>query len=213
MLGRRSLREEAGGDGPWLPSKRVLSPLHSPSWPVAGGRGVAEGHSPCDAAVERGRPAKRHGPGPVELDPPAPSQQGTRTPQGWSRLPPTLSVAALLLLSPFSAFPSVLLHLLPSLLSQPLPLPSGLGAKHRRDFAPQGSAGSLLPPSSPGAAEGRAKCSGLICEGRQARWAGFARKLLPYKQPAAEATLSRKAPYGAPAAAPRCPRRWGCCWG
>lgn len=189
----------------------------TPLAPVARGaaRGAVKWHPPCDAAVGRGRPAKRHGPGPAELDPPAPSQEGTRTLQGWSLLPPTLSIPALLLLSPFPAFPSILLHLLPSLLSHPLPLPlpSGLGAKRRRDFAPPGSAGSALPPASPGAAEGRAKCSALICEERQARWAGFAPRLLPYKQPAAEATLSRKAPNGAPAAAQRCPRRWGCCWG
>lgn len=101
-------------------------------------------------------------------------------------------------LSPFSFFclsldspPS------PSSCPSPFPFPSG-SARSQKDFAPQGSARSSLLPASLGAAEGRAECSGLICAWRQARWAGFARKLLAYKQPAAEAKLSRKAPNGAP---------------
>lgn len=122
-------------------------------------------------------------------DPWMPLRQ-TGTLQGWSCISPTPSTLAFLL-SLFSAFPWILL---PSLLSQcPEQRHEPKGTLH-----PQGSARCPLLPASLGAAEGRAEYSGLICEGRQALWAGFARKLLAYKQPAAEAKLSRKAPNGAP---------------
>lgn len=203
-----SLWQESAGDGPWLPPKRTLSLLRSPSCPAAGGWGAAEGRSPRDAGVGRGCPAKHRGP--VELYPPAPSQEGTGTLQGWNYLPPPpqpfSSFLFFFFFPPFPQFSSV---------SFPSPLPAWPYAKGT--LHPKAALASPLLPTSPGAAEGRAKCSGLIYEGRQARWAGFARRLLAYKQPAAEAKLSRKAPNGAPPLRarllPRCPRRWGCCWG
>lgn len=142
-----SLWQEAAGDGPWLPPKRTLSLLRSPSCPAAGGWGAAEGRSPRDAGVGRGCPAKHRGP--VELYPPAPSQEGTGTLQGWNYLPPPPQPFSSFLFFFFSTFPSILLRLLPQ------PPPSM--AIRQRDFAPQGSARFPAPSHKPGSCRRESK--------------------------------------------------------